>query len=155
RGSVFTFRDENRPTVGRFLLQRASRSHTRPDSRDIILPLPLGKGLVQEQLNREMRLHARPPAKGKLLPLTGYGEDHLALAIASSKISSATSTLSRERISGGDQRIEFAPQPNRIRPRWKLAISTRSRNSASGFFDARSLTNSTPSIMPIPRTSPM
>src|SRR5215813_10630942 len=59
-------------------------------------------------------------------------EDHIALPIASSKISSATSTWSRDRISGGDQRIEFAPQPNRIRPRWKLAISTRSRNSTSG-----------------------
>lgn len=38
-------------------------------------------------------------------------------AIASSKISRATSAFSFVRIRGGDQRMELGPQPSRISPR--------------------------------------
>src|SRR6185436_20460829 len=57
-------------------------------------------------------------------------------AIAASKISNATSTFSFDRISGGDQRIVFAPAPRMISPRSKQAISTRSRNSGAALFPA-------------------
>src|SRR5258705_11992614 len=76
-------------------------------------------------------------------------------AIASVNISSATSTFSLVNISGGDQRIVFAPAPRTIKPRSKQAVSTRSRNSGAAFKETRSSTNSTPSISPMPRTSPM
>ena len=52
--------------------------------------------------------------------------------MAWSKISRATSTCSFARISGGDQRMEFGPQPRMIRPRLKQSISIASRSSGVG-----------------------
>ncbi len=76
-------------------------------------------------------------------------------ATAASKISSATSTFSFVKISGGDQRIVEVPQPKIIRPRLKHAISILSRSSGAAFIVSLSSTNSTPTIKPKPRTSPM
>src|SRR5439155_19802235 len=77
------------------------------------------------------------------------------VAIASSKISSATSTFSLVKINGGDQRLEFGPQPSKINPRLNVSMSTRARSSGSVVLDVRSFTKSTPIMMPIPGTSPM
>lgn len=50
----------------------------------------------------------------RLLKLT---TDYRLFAIASSKISNATSTFSRVMMRGGDQRMVLTPQPRRMRPR--------------------------------------
>src|SRR5256886_6829561 len=109
---------------------------------------------TQRRLDRETKA-VNDPKRRRRYALPAHSKFYFDDAIASSKISSATSTFSRFKIRGGDQRIVFGPAPSKIRPRSKLAISTRSRSSGSGFFDERSVTNSTPSIIHMPRTSPI